>query len=56
MIKCLMDMTLPEDSKCSYCCYYCDEKETCDYSCPKVKEPIANEKYIASDCIHAYDE
>ncbi len=54
MIKCFMDVTVPEDSKCSYCCYYCDEKETCDCSCPKAKQ--SDEKDIALYCTEAFDE
>lgn len=26
MIKCLMDISIPEDSKCAKCCIYCEEK------------------------------
>lgn len=33
MIKCLIDVSILEDSKCSKCCIYCDEKETCKYRC-----------------------
>ena len=52
MIRCFMDATLPEDSKCSKCCIYCDDKE-CDCYCPIAKEKKTEDAVFESDCIYA---
>lgn len=36
MIRCLIDVSIPEDNKCANCCIYCDEKDTCDCKCPGI--------------------
>lgn len=33
MIRCTLDCAVPQDSKCAYCCRYCDDKE-CECRCP----------------------
>lgn len=49
MIRCTMDMTVPEDSKCAKCCIYCDEKEQCEYCCPNLIK-WKTEEEIESNC------
>lgn len=46
MIKCLMDVTVPEDSKCAKCCMYCSEKETCEYRCPLVTDSVTEDEIL----------
>lgn len=51
MLKCLIDISVPKDSKCSKCCFYCDEKDTCECRCVgleewKTEEEIAREYNI----------
>lgn len=55
MLRCLMDTSVPQDSKCSKCCIYCDDKETCEYVCKMVEEG-KGENDIATECILAYEE
>ena len=56
MIKCLMDTSVPQDSKCAKCCIYCDEKSHCEYVCKMVAVEGKDENFIAANCINAYDE
>ena len=51
MIKCLLDLSVPKDSKCANCCVYCDEQD-CEYRCPKAKD----EESILSNCDFAEEE
>lgn len=53
MISCFLDPAIPLDSKCSYCCIYCNE-DNCDYRCDKSIECKTEERVIESDCPHAY--
>ncbi len=46
MIKCLMDVTVPEDSKCAKCCIYCNEKETCECRCPLIIDNITEDDVL----------
>ena len=46
MIKCLMDVTVPENSKCAKCCIYCDEKETCECVCPFVANHTTEDEIL----------
>ena len=50
MLRCLMDMSIPEDSKCAKCCLHCKEKETCEYKCQGVDE-WKTEENISKNCI-----
>lgn len=50
MIKCLLDMTVSEDSKCAKCCMYCSEKETCECSCHLITDNIT-ETGVLSKCL-----
>lgn len=50
MLRCLIDMSIPEDDKCSQCCIHCEEKETCEYRCQGIDEWKTGEK-IAENCI-----
>ena len=54
MIRCTMDMSVEENSKCAWCCIYCNEKEYCDYLCNIVKESNTELDILEKDCIHAY--
>lgn len=38
MLRCLMDMSIPEKDRCAKCCVHCGEKETCEYRCCGVDE------------------
>lgn len=49
MIKCLMDISIPEDSKCAKCCIYCEEKDACEYKCHAIDE-WKTEKEIEDNC------
>lgn len=46
MLRCLMDMSVPEESKCAKCCLYCDEKEICEYRCYGIDEWKIEEKIV----------
>ena len=50
MLRCLMDMSIPEEDKCAKCCIHCDEKETCSCKCQGVDE-WKTEENIAMNCI-----
>lgn len=56
MIKCYLDPSVPQDSKCAYCCLYCDEKEDCNYYCSLAKGCKTEEEVIKKDCVHAFME
>ena len=56
MIKCLMDTSVPQDSKCAKCCIYCDEKSHCEYVCEMIAVEGKDENFIACNCINAYEE
>lgn len=47
MIKCTLDCTVPQDSKCAHCCIYCDDKQ-CNCRCPNVEK--WNEDTIMKIC------
>lgn len=49
MIKCLIDVSVPEDSKCAKCCIYCDEIEKCKCACQKAKE-LKTEDGVMENC------
>lgn len=38
MLRCLMDPTIPEDSRCSKCCIHCEDKDSCNCCCCGVNE------------------
>lgn len=50
MLRCLMDMSVPEYSKCAKCCLHCDEKETCEHRCQGI-DKWKTEENIAKNCI-----
>lgn len=54
MLQCLMDISVPEDSKCAKCCIYCDEKEVCKCRCPGVDEWVTEEN-ISKNCIECME-
>lgn len=56
MLRCLMDTSVEEGSKCEYCCLYCDEKDDCEYYCPKAKECVSELDVINQGCEFAYEE
>lgn len=56
MIRCTMDTSVPEDSKCAYCCIYCNEKNYCDYVCKIVRESNTELDVLERDCNFAYEE
>lgn len=49
MLKCLIDASVPEDSKCSKCCFYCDEKDNCECRCVGLEE-WKTEEEIENNC------
>lgn len=55
MLRCLMDMAIPEDSKCAKCCLHCNEKETCEHRCYGVDLWIT-EDVIVKNCDLCYEE
>ena len=55
MLNCLYDVSVPEDSKCSKCCLYCDEKDSCEYRCIGLEE-WKTEEEIINNCIECEDE
>lgn len=54
MLQCLMDISVPEDSKCTKCCIYCDEKEVCKYRCLGVDEWVTEEN-ISKNCVECME-
>ncbi len=48
-IRCLMDMSIPEDNKCASCCIYCDEKSTCKQKCSNI-DKWTTEEEIEKNC------
>ncbi len=50
MLRCLIDMSIPENNKCAKCCIYCNEKETCEYRCAGI-DKWKTECDIAKNCI-----
>lgn len=50
MLRCLIDGSIPLESKCAKCCIHCDEKDTCDYKCCGIEE-WGTEEEIAKNCI-----
>ncbi len=49
MLKCLIDVSIPEDNKCSNCCFYCDEKDSCEHRCVGLEE-WKTEEEIENNC------
>ena len=54
MTKCLMDVSVPEDSKCANCCIQCEEKDTCEYKCYGI-EKWKTEEEIAKNCVECWE-
>lgn len=54
IIKCLMDVSVPEDSKCANCCIQCEEKDTCEYKCYGI-EKWKTEEEIAKNCVECWE-
>lgn len=50
MLRCLMDMSVAEDSKCAKCCVHCEEQEMCEYRCHGIYE-WETEDNISKNCI-----
>ena len=50
MIKCLMDVSIPEDDKCAKCCICCEEKVACEYTCRRTNEWKPKED-VMKNCI-----
>ena len=36
MLRCTVDMSIPEENKCAWCCIYCEKKDKCAYRCDGV--------------------
>lgn len=49
MLRCLIDVSIPEDDKCSKCCFYCDEKDSCERRCTGLEE-WKTEEEIENNC------
>lgn len=54
MLRCLIDPTIPEDSRCSKCCIHCEDKDSCNCCCCGVNE-WKTEEEIAKNCIECID-
>ena len=52
MIRCAMDISIPENDKCDICCIHCSDKN-CEYRCVGVDE-LKTEDKIEKYCINAY--
>lgn len=50
MLRCLIDVSIPLESKCAKCCIHCDEKDACDYKCCGIEE-WGTEEGIAKNCM-----
>ncbi len=50
MLRCLIDISVPENDKCKKCCICCNEKETCENRCIGIDE-WKTESNIAENCI-----
>ena len=53
VIGCCMDVGVDRDSRCAKCCIYCDDKDTCEYSCEGLVQWNRNESEIAKNCTFA---
>lgn len=53
-IMCLMDPTVPHESRCFWCCIYCEDKESCECACPH-KNNTETEIVHNVDCVNAYE-
>lgn len=53
MLRCLIDISISENSKCAKCCIYCNEKETCEYRCVG-SDRWKTEDDIAENCKNNY--
>lgn len=54
MLRCLIDISVPENSKCAKCCIYCNEKETCENRCIGIDE-WKTESNISENCIECIE-
>lgn len=54
MIKCTMNMSVDKESKCYWCCVYCDDKE-CEYRCPIVGGNSDEETIFEANCTDCYE-
>ena len=52
MIRCLMDMSIPEDDKCAKCCIHCEEKDTCENKCCRNSQQTVISQIIFSQDIY----
>lgn len=50
MIKCGIDPAIPDDSECAWCCIHCKKKDSCEYTCPIVKESETEDDIWNSKC------
>ena len=50
LIRCLMDVSIPENDKCGKCCINCDEKDICENKCCGIDE-WETEEEILKNCI-----
>jgi hypothetical protein len=53
VIGCCMDVGVDRDSRCVKCCIYCEDKDTCEYSCEGLVQWNRNENEIAKNCTFA---
>lgn len=55
MLRCTMDMSIPKESKCAYCCVYCLQKD-CTSRCELPRRYENKEKTIYKSCTICYEE
>lgn len=55
MLRCLMDAHVSDNSKCSKCCLYCNEKENCNYKCAGLQK-WRTEEDVARNCVCCVEE
>lgn len=55
MLRCTLDIAIPNDSQCAICCLYCNDKEKCKYSC-QVLSKCQNEDEVVKYCVYAFEE
>lgn len=46
MLRCLMDVSIPEEDKCGKCCINCEDKDTCEHRCCGIDEWKQKKRFI----------
>ena len=54
MIRCVMDVSIPETDKCAFCCIHCQDTD-CEHRCHLSKSCRTEEDVFESDCVDAVE-